>query len=210
MNEYRIKHIIFDLDGTLSDTAKATTVAMNEVGVQYNLRKVSEVDIRSVMGFADPEFFYRLYPEYPQEVLNEVRYKVNDLENSIVESLGKSILFPDIEELLNDISEKGYMLYIASTGSTAHVHTTLNSCAIYHLFKGVHCNESDKINMVKGITAGHNKDECLMIGDMIKDSDAARANGIIALGAAYGYLTLEDYHLFDSILHMPGDLYKYL
>ena len=210
MKEYKKKHIIFDLDGTLSDTAKATTVAMNEVGALYDLPEVSEIDIRSVMGFADPEFFYRLYPECPQEMLNEIRYKVNDLEDRIIESLGKSILFPDIEELLNDLSEKGYVLYIASTGSTTHVHTTLKSSTIYHLFKGVHCNEPEKVNMVKGITARHNKDECIMVGDMSKDSDAAKANDILALGAAFGYLTFEKYHLFDSILQMPSDLYEYL
>jgi len=210
MKEYRKRHIIFDLDGTLSDTAKASTAAMNEVRVLYDLPEVSEIEIRSVMGFADPEFYYRLYPGYPQKTLNEVRCKVNCLEDNIIESLGKSILFPGIEDLLNDLSKKGYMLHIASTGSTAHVHTTLNSSAINHLFEGVHCNELEKVKMVKGITAGHNKEECLMVGDMSKDSDAARANNILALGAAFGYLTLEDYHLFDSILHTPTDIYKYL
>jgi len=204
------KHIIFDMDGTLSDTAKATTGALNETGKRYGLPPVSNEEVRSAMGYADPEFFYKLYPGHPHNILNEVRYIVNDLEDKMIEILGKEILFPGVEALLNDLSEKGFKLYIASTGSTIHVKTTLQSGGIEHLFTGVYSNEPVKINMVKEIIQDNNKDECLMIGDMIKDSEAAKANKILALGAAFGYLSPEDHSLFDAILYKPEDLYRYL
>jgi len=204
------KHIIFDMDGTLSDTAKATTFALNEIAPQYGLPEVQNSEVRSVMGFADPEFFYRLYPQHPHEILNEVRYKVNYLEDSRIEVFGKDILFPGIALLLTGLSDKGYNLYIASTGSSGHVDTTLESGEIKHLFTGIYCNETDKINMVREIITGCAKEECVMVGDMIKDSEAAKANGILVLGAAFGYLTLENHSLFDAVLDEPNDLYEYL
>jgi len=210
MIESTKKVIIFDLDGTLSDTAQATVVSLNEAGKQYGIHEVTEKAVRSVMGFADPEFFYHLYPQYPRKLLNKMRYKVNDLEDRIVKKLGEKILFPGIKELLTDLNEKGHHLYIASTGSTLHVQTTLQASAIEGLFKGVSCNESIKVNMVKNIVKRYNKDECLAVGDMIKDSEAARSNGILALGAAYGYLNKENHTLFDAILYTPNELYEYL
>lgn len=204
------KQIIFDMDGTLSDTAKATTGACNDVRAQFGLPEVSESDIRSVMGYADPEFFYRLYPDFPHEMLNEVRYKVNVLEDKKIEELGAQILFPGVDKLLSKLNSMGYSLYIASTGSTDHVHTTLKSANIEHLFKDVYCNEPVKVDMVKKIIGEHNKEDFLMVGDMHKDSDAAKANGIFALGAAFGYLTAEEYPLFDAILQTPSDLQNYL
>jgi len=204
------KSIIFDMDGTLSDTAKATTVACNKIGQQFGTPNVNESDVRSVMGYADPEFFYRLYPGQPHELLNKIRYEVNELEDKMISKLGKSILFPGVEELLTDLSEKGYNLYIASTGSKYHVHTTLTAGGIEHLFTGIHCGEPVKIKMVSDIIEGHDKDKYLMVGDMHKDSEAAKANGVFVLGVAFGYLDLDDYPLFDAILKTPHDLYSFL
>jgi len=210
MFDLSVKSIIFDMDGTLSDTAKATTDALNKVGGEYGLPYVSNEHVRSAMGYADPEFFYRVYPEQPRDVLNEVRYIVNDLEDRAIEKFGRDILFPGVFDMLCELSNRGYFLYIASTGSTAHVETTLKSSGIEHLFKAVYCNEPVKIDMVKDIIGTGNAGEFVMVGDMIKDSEAAKGNGITALGAAFGYLKSDDRSLFDAVLYKPDDIYKYL
>ena len=44
-----------------------------------------------------------------------------------------------------------------------------------------------------------------MVGDMKKDYDAARANGIISIGACYGYC-IKELSEFDFYIHTPLDL----
>jgi len=204
------KYIIFDMDGTLSDTAIATTDALNEASFEFGLPLVTQNDVSSVMGYADPEFFYRLYTEHPHDLLNDVRYRVNYLEDKRIEEIGEKILFPGVSELLNDLFKKGCMLYVASTGSTEHVDVTLRAGKIKHLFDGIFCNKPDKVDMVGKIINGQDKNNFVMVGDMVKDSEAARGNNILVLGAAFGYLKESNHHLFDAILQKPEDLYGYL
>ena len=204
------RHIIFDMDGTLSDTAKATVVALYEVGKQYKLPRVTDERIRAAMGLAGPEFYAHLYPHEPKETLMNIERTADVIEEAMITKMGKEILFPGVGDMLADLSEKGYCLYIASTGSESHVHNTLASCGIEGLFTSVSCGKSEKISMVKSIIAGRNTDEWAMVGDMFKDSEAARGNNILALGAGFGYLAKDDYPLFDSVLLKPEDIYKYV
>jgi phosphoglycolate phosphatase-like HAD superfamily hydrolase len=48
-----------------------------------------------------------------------------------------------------------------------------------------------------------------MIGDMKKDYEGARANGIVSLGACYGYCR-EDKTNFDFYISTPSDLLNFL
>ena len=64
--------------------------------------------------------------------------------------------------------------------------------------------------MVKNMISGKDVTEWIMVGDMYKDSEAARASSILALGAGYGYLTKQNESLFDFVLRSPADIFYYL
>ena len=203
------EHIIFDLDGTLSNTAKATMMAITEAEKQLDLPKVTENQVRDAMGLAGLEFYEYLYPQVLKETLLDIENIVDAAEEAAVKVVGKEILFPGIVDMLAGLLKKGCFLYIASTGSKSHVYNTLRACDIEKFFTEVSCGESEKISMVKRIIAGRNLNEWAMVGDMHKDSDAARGNKILALGAGYGYLNKDDFPLFDFILSRPIDIFCY-
>lgn len=204
------KHIIFDMDGTLSDTAQATEVAICKVSKQLDLPEITHEHIRGAMGLPNSDFFAYLYPDVAKALLPDIEHAVNAIENDMIKEIGNALLFPGVYDMLDDLSKKGYCLYIASTGSQKHVTTTLAACEIEAFFTGVSCGEPEKISMVKHIIAGRNIDEWMMIGDMYKDSEAARGNNILAIGAGFGYLAKEDHQLFDAVLWEPMDIYDYL
>ena len=204
------KHIIFDLDGTLSDTAKATAAAISRVEKQYELPKISISHIHAAMGLADLEFYAHLYPNESAEKLMKAGAAIDSLEEEAIKAIGKEILFPGVMDMLTGLVNNGYNLYIASTGSENHVYTTLISAGIEKLFTAISCGEPAKILMVKNIIAGRDPQKWVMVGDMFKDSEAARNNNILALGAGFGYLAEEDRRLFDGALSEPGEIYDYL
>jgi len=206
----KIKHIIFDMDGTLSDTAKATYAATTEGAKVHGFPEVDYMEILTAMGLPGLEFYSRLYPGVSATQLLAIEKQIDDGEERMVKSLGAEILFPEVCEMLEALLKDGYSLYIASTGSTRHVHTTLQATGIEKYFSEIHSNRPEKVSMVKEIIAGRDASEWAMVGDMFKDSDAARGNGIIAIGAGFGYLAKEDEGLFDYVLKTPIDIFNVL
>jgi len=204
------KHIIFDLDGTLSDTARATSAAVTEARDIHGFPNVNYDSILDAMGLPGLEFYSHLYPNVSEKELLQIEKLVDDAEERAILSLGRDILFPGVYDMLSKLHEYGYRLYIASTGGKPHVDTTLDATGIRFLFSQVHCGKPEKISMVRDIILGQPPDEWAMVGDMYKDSEAARANNILALGAGFGYLAEKDISLFDYVLTKPADIYTHL
>ena len=59
--------------------------------------------------------------------------------------------------------------------------------------------------MIRTIIGDHDKSGFMMVGDMMKDSEGAHANGIIAVGACYGYC-IRKMADFDLYIDKPEEL----
>ena len=205
-----IKRIIFDMDGTLCDTAKATLAAVKTVEKRFKLPPITYEHIKKSMGIAGLEFYRSMFPGLPEDVLVSLEPVVDALEQDIIQSMGADILFPGVYELLEALWQAGYELHIASTGSKVHVYGTLDATGIESFFTGISCGEPAKISMVRHIIADSDPKEWAMVGDMYKDSEAAKGNNIMALGAGFGYLAEQDFLLFDAVLDTPKDLWDFI
>jgi len=205
-----IKRIIFDMDGTLCDTGKATLTAIKMVENRFNLPPITYADVQNAMGLAGTEFHRCMFPDLPEDVLLKLEPVIDLLEQDAIQSLGSDVLFPGVSDLLEALWQAGYELHIASTGSKSHVHGTLDATGIESFFTGISCGEPAKIAMVRRIIADSDPQEWAMVGDMFKDSEAARGNNILALGAGFGYLAKQDFSLFDAVLGTPKDIWGYL
>ena len=205
-----IKNIIFDMDGTLSNTAIATLASVKEIESKYQLPPLALETIHRAMGIGGFGFYKLLFPTVPIETLRKVEAEVDVLEDIKIAEIGKAILFPDVYEMIVSLKEKGIRLHIASTGNPNHVKVTLTSSGIMPFFTTVSYDEPDKIEMVRRMIGNGNPREWAMVGDMFKDSEAARANHILAIGADFGYLSPDDYHLFDRIIYEPMEIHQVL
>lgn len=203
-----IKKIIFDMDGTLSDTAKVTIKAFQKYALKFNFPQLPEETIKQAIGYADPEFYLILYPDQDKNKLLEFAHYVDAYEKILIRELAEDLLFENVRNLLDFLKEAELKLYIASTGSTTHVESVLSNTRIIDYFDGIYCGEKEKVLMVKQIINETSLNEWVMVGDKQKDADAARYNQILSIGAGYGYCTPDDYHLFDKIIHRPFDLLK--
>ena len=204
------KHIIFDMDGTLSDTAKATEKAFIKVKEKHSLPVIPIERIYDAMGLHGLDFHAFLLPGKTKEELEKISFDVDIIEDEMVRKIGKDILFPGVGEMLKTLVDKGISVYIASTANNVHVDTTLTTCGIKNCFTAISCNEPNKHKMIETLIDGRDKTEWAMVGDMYKDSEAAASNGILALGAGFGYLSKEDYKLFDEVLETPSEIFNFI
>ena len=201
-----IRNIIFDLDGTLADTAVSAELAMRQAAPGYGLPVPTIEEIRKAVGIANPAFYLHLFPGYPQKDILRCGREVERIEAMQIRRLGREILFPGVREMLEKLTASGISLYIASTGSHEHVEVLLRSGEIERYFHSVHCGQPDKINMLGDIIGQTDKAAWLMVGDRLIDITAARANGISVFGAGMGYANSSEFTLFDRVIPTPATL----
>ena len=201
-----IRQLIFDMDGTLADTGKATIPALARVSAQYGLSRVPDQIILDTIGFANPEFYFRLYPALPKEFMVTFGSEVEAVEEKMIRALGKKILFPGIDDLLQSLKSLNITLHVASTGDSNHIHAVLEASGINAYFSSVCCGEPEKAGMIAKITGNHPRETFAMVGDRAYDLRAARQNFIWAIAAAYGYCSDADAANFDFVLRSPDEL----
>jgi len=201
-----IRHVIFDMDGTLSDTALATVDACAGVARRFGLEPPGIHAIKAAMGWPSPGFWRMLWPSLSDVLLAELDPVAEEQESIYVRKLGTDILFPGVPAMLHALRDRGCTLYIASTGSPAHVGVTLGASGIAALFDRIECGESDKTGMVGRLLHGISPADAIMVGDKQKDADAGRGNGILTVGAGWGYCGPVERPLFDRVLETPEEM----
>ena len=205
----KFKNIIFDLDGTLVDSAVITMTAFRRIAPDFGLDAPDLPRLRTCIGYANPEFYYRVYPEQDSETVQRLGAMVERLELELLDGFNEDLLFPGCGELLNRFERLGTSMYIASTGSNEHVTPILHKTKITRYFKRVLCGEPDKSEMVRKIIENGDNSTFVMVGDMEKDSQAAHDNGIFSIGACYGYC-VRGQKGFDNYINTPTELLKFL
>jgi len=200
----KIHTVIFDLDGTLADSAILTVEAFKQVMPNFGLPILDADTIKTAIGHANPGFYYMLYPDYPREAVYAAGQQVEEAELKALPLVSDKILFPDCRELLAQLKAKGIKINIASTGDHDHVYGILTAAGILDMFDAVSCGCPDKVEMLRDMT-DDDKTGYIMVGDMNKDYDAARANGIMSVGALYGYCRKDDLG-FDMYISSPLEL----
>jgi len=205
----KIHTIIFDLDGTLSDSGILTSSALKTIAPEYGFPVPTEEEIRKATGYANPEFYCILFPDRPRDKVFEMGHAVELLELRILPTLSDQLLFKGCRELLDYLKKRGIVLCIASTGDREHVFSILKATGIVGFFDTITCERPDKTEMLCDIIKDKDKHGCVMVGDMKKDSDSARANGILSVGACYGYCQKE-FSSFDFYIDSPLELLSLL
>jgi len=205
----KIHTVIFDLDGTLSDSGILTMAAFKIILPRHGIEIPSIDAIRRTTGYANPEFYYILFPDIPKEKVRIVAEEVEKKESLDLSSYSEELLFPGVRELLHKLKEKNICLKIASTGDTDHVFPIVKVTGIEDLFEKISCHRPDKTEMLRELTTEGEKSGYVMVGDMKKDYEAARANGITSIGACFGYCVKEQSN-FDYYVDHPLDILKIL
>ena len=203
--------LLFDLDGTLWDSAAPVAESWNEVFQREDpsLPLLTVDDIHGVMGMTMQEIGRTLYPEYRnprrQEIFDECcTYEVQYLYTHC------GTLYPGFRPVLESLKAEGYALGVVSNCQRGYIDAFLTSSGSSDLF--LDYEEWERTGLTKGenirlVMERNGFSRAIYIGDTRKDQEAARFAGIPFIHAAYGFGPVDNPEgVIRSLSDLPAEV----
>ncbi len=199
--------IIFDIDGTLTDSTDAVIRAWN--------RKLGEQELpyipldrelaSSLMGKTMDDWALAVMPDIPLEISREVLEHLEAEENHEIRTNGTN-LYPDVRETFELLSRE-YDLYILSNCGQGYIEAVMAYGGLDPYVKGHLCfgdNGLDKQDNLKKMIADYDLQNPVYVGDTQKDADCCRIADVPFIFVSYGFGTVPDaLYRADSMKELP-------
>jgi 2-phosphoglycolate phosphatase len=206
-----IRAVLFDLDGTLADTAPDLALALNRLRVEEGLEPLPPIAVRAVASSGARGMLGAGLGVAPEDT------RFIELRDRFLDHYEKSLcvhtrLFEGMPEILAALEARAIPWGVVTNKSARF---TLPLLAALGLDRRAGCVVSgDSTAKIKPapdslLFAAHALKlppaDCLYVGDDLRDVQAAHAAGMKALAASYGYLSGGDPHSWgaDGIVSHP-------
>lgn len=188
--------IIFDMDGTLWDSAPQVAESWNKVIEEKYLDvevRITTEDMYRVMGKTMDVLGKILFPDLEDDKREKLLLDCYQNENQYLRAHGGK-LYPDLEKVWQQLAQD-YDLYIVSNCQKGYVEAFLDYFGFWHYIKDIECygntgkNKGENIRLV--VERNQIKDP-VYVGDIQGDYDASKAAGVKFIHAAYGFGTIDE------------------
>ena len=214
-----VRTVLFDLDGTLADTAPDLAYALNETLKHNNRAPLPFETIRPVVshgGMALVSLGFGIEPEHPE--FEPLRQQLLQIYASSIAN--KTRLFPGMTELLNNIESAGMNWGVVTNKPAWLTEPLLDALQL----------SQRAVSIVSGDTlaerkphpspllyaceqAGSQGFECVYVGDAERDIVAGHKAGMQTIVALFGYIGTEDRPDTwgaDVLLESPQEIREWL
>jgi len=189
-----IKAVLFDLDGTLIDSAPDLGAAADQLRINKGLSPLGLSLYRPHTGTGARGMLkvaFQMEPDHPEFADLKEAFFVNYEQNLVVHTA----LFKGVQELIDSLKERGLEWGIVTNKSERFTKPIVKKIPLLSLAKTV----------ISGDTTAHakphpapileamkrmdlNPQDCVYIGDDERDIVAGKAAGVKTIAAGYGYL----------------------
>lgn len=187
---------VFDLDGTLAETAGDLVGTLNVILAREGLRALPLAEARDMIGAGAKALIQRGFSAagqpLPPETLDRLfaDFLVHYGENLCTHSH----LYPGVGPALDALSARGYRLAVCTNKIERHAIDLLALLGVADRFGAICGRETfpyfkpDPRHITLTIEqAGGDPARAVMVGDSRADIDAAKAAGIPVIGVTFGY-----------------------
>lgn len=189
----KIKNILFDLDGTLSDSAEGIINCATLALEYFNLPVPSREEMRVFVGPPLRDTFVKF------GVAKENAEKAVEVYRSRYIPIGiyETQIYSGVKEALETLKEKGYKLYVATSKPESMAIEVLKFLKIYDYFDFV-CgatldkSRDSKAEVIDYLLKQTKIEQAVMVGDTAFDVLGAAEYGIKTIGVSWGYGNVEE------------------
>jgi len=193
-----VKLLIFDLDGTLVDTAPDLVAALNFVLTTHGKPKVSLKDARCWAGAGSARLIEQGFSVSPAaKGFQILRDQLLDYYDQHV--CEGSCLFPGIDQLLTRLELAGYSWGIVTNKPTRFTDPLLSALGLSDRAAVVVCGDTLPTNKPEPESVihacrlnGRNTSTTALIGDDLRDIMAGRTAGTTTVAVTWGYASPDD------------------
>ena len=181
-------HLLFDLDGTLTDSSvgivRCFVHALQRVGIEvtepltFCVGPPLAVAFRILLRSADTEVIEQAIAAYRE------RFETTGMfENA---------LYPGVQHALTELFDEGHRMRLVTAKPQPYAIRILEHFEIARFFQAVHGptladRTHNKTTLIQEALRNVASRNAVMIGDRDEDIHAAKANGIRAIAARWGY-----------------------
>ena len=214
------KHVLFDLDGTLLDTAKDFTQVLNQLLQRHGRDEVSHSKVKETvsdgaralvkLGF-EIDDSHQNFNGYLQELLDTYAIKIANTEAE---------LYQGIPELLNRISAENYKWGIVTNKPSRFTTPLLKNYSVLQKSAVVICADqvakgkpSPESLLLACQQLNLEPKQCVYVGDHKRDIDAGTNANIHTIAVRWGYFpknTRLEAWSPDLIVETPQEIAAYL
>jgi phosphoglycolate phosphatase len=188
--------VVFDLDGTLADTAQDLIATLNEVMRRENLPAIPFARARDLIGAGARALIQRGFSvagaELPAEKLEELyAFFLDHYHHNIAVH---TVLFPGAAKALDRLGAAGFRLAVCTNKIEAHANELLGVLGVRDRFAFVSGKDTfavfkpDPGHLLQTIErAGGALAQAVMVGDSKTDIDTAKGARVPVVGVSFGY-----------------------
>jgi phosphoglycolate phosphatase len=181
--------VLFDLDGTVSDSAPGILSSLRYAFEVNGLPPLDATRERELLG---PPFYDSLPPIVGDDLLWPV---IESYRARYAEAMYESVAYPGVADLLEALRRDGRRLAIATSKPEHYAVPIVEHLGLDRYFETIGGDELDGSLRTKALVIGKVLDrlgrpdpaDVVMIGDRSHDVVGAREHGIDAIGVRWGY-----------------------
>jgi phosphoglycolate phosphatase len=206
--------IIFDLDGTLIDSAPAILHCLDQALIKNAIDPLFPLG-PELVGPPLDELIGKISGSSDPELLKNVGKDFKELYDS--EGFAFSLAYDGVDHLLKQLHQKGFTLYLATNKRINPTLKIIQHFGWTDLFSDIYAIDvlpqnifQNKTAMLEHLIHVHQlkQDHVIYVGDRIEDQEAASLNGLFSLTVTWGYGDYGNLQDYTRIVTSPSAAYN--
>ncbi|MGX1305879.1 phosphoglycolate phosphatase [Amorphus suaedae] len=188
--------LVFDLDGTLVETAPDLTAALNTVLAIEGLPRADPIRARNAIGHGARAMIHRALTDIsePADDARLDRLLAEFLDYYVEHIADESHVFPGVLEALDRLGADGWQFAVCTNKRAPLANKLLDALDLSRRFQVIAGPDTygmakpDPAHLLRTIeAAGGDAARAIMVGDSRTDVDTARAASVPVIGVDFGY-----------------------
>jgi phosphoglycolate phosphatase len=188
--------IVFDLDGTLADTAQDLVATLNRILLREGLEAIPLASARELIGQGSRALLQRGFAVQGRTVSPG---RLEELFEEFLDHYAKHLadetrLFPGVDAALERLSRKGHILAVCTNKHEGLSRDLLSALGVAARFQAICGRDTfsfckpDPRHLTETVRlAGGSASIAIMVGDSKTDIDTARAADLPVIAVPFGY-----------------------